>query len=345
MLTPRQNLIEVMTGGNPDRYVNMFEAFTPMIPCNPLYAEACLDFADDGSFRGFKLNEDGLLHDEWNVYFKPMENQPGYFPVHDAKHTVCNDICDWRNQVVPPRDISEDKEAWKDAIAMAATVDRNEKFLTASVRPGVFERLHFLHDVEDTMCDLYDEPEAMQELIDCIVEYEMQTAKAVCEFIKPEALFHHDDWGTQISTFLSPSMFEEFIVPAYKKIYGYYKDHGVQLIIHHTDSFGETLVPYMIEVGIDIWQGVLSASNDIPKLIETYGGQITFMGSIENARIDKPDWTEEEVKAEVNRALDFVHSKYYYIPGMTAGDAESGYPGVYEAVAKYIDERSKIDFA
>ena len=69
------------------------------------------------------------------------------------------------------------------------------------------------------------------------------------------------------------------------------------------------------------------------------------MGAIENARIDKPEWTEEEVEAEVNRALDFVHSKHYFIPGMTAGDAESGYPGVYEAVAKCIDERSKKDFA
>ncbi len=345
MLTPRQNLIEVMTGGKPDRYVNMFEAFTPMIPCNPLYAEACLNFGENGEFLGFKLDEDGMLHDEWNVYFKPMDNQPGYFPVHDAKHTVCDDICEWKSQVKPPRDISEDREAWSAAIAMAATVDRNEKFLTASVRPGVFERLHFLHDVEDTMVDLYDEPEMMKELIDCIVEYELQTAKAVCEFIKPDALFHHDDWGTQISTFLSPDMFEEFLLEPYKKIYGYYKDHGVQLIIHHTDSFGETLVPYMIEMGIDIWQGVLSASNDIPKLIETYGGQITFMGSIENARIDKPEWTEEEVVAEVNRALDFVGSKHYYIPGMTAGDAESGYPGVYEAVTRAIDERSKKDFA
>ena len=46
-------------------------------------------------------------------------------------------------------------------------------------------------------------------------------------------------------------MFEEFILPSYKKIYGYYKSHGVELIVHHSDSYAATLVPYMIDMGID----------------------------------------------------------------------------------------------
>lgn len=344
MLTPRENLMACITGGTPDRYVNMFEAFTPMIPCNPLYAQACLDFNEDGSFAGFKLNEEGLLHDEWNVYFQPLDNQPGYFPVHDDAHIVCEDICDWREDVVNPSDI-RDKSLWGAQIAMAQSVDTSQKILTASVRPGVFERAHFLHEIANTMADFYEEPEEMKAFIDNIVEYELQIAEAVCEYIKPEALFHHDDWGTQVSTFISPAMFEEFLLEPYKKIYGYYKDHGVKLIIHHSDSFGETLVPYMIEMGIDIWQGVLSSTNDIPKLIDTYGGQISFMGGIESQVIDKPDWTEEEVASEVARALSSVDRKNYFIPCLTGGDAESGYPGVYERVSELIEEASQRDFS
>ncbi|MGL6294696.1 MAG: uroporphyrinogen decarboxylase family protein, partial [Eubacterium aggregans] len=85
-------------------------------------------------------------------------------------------------------------------------------------------------------------------------------------------------------------MFEEFIVPAYKKIYGYYKFHGVELIVHHSDSCTANLVPAMIDVGIDIWQGCIDA-NDIPSLIKEYGGQISFMGGIDNSKIDKEDCT------------------------------------------------------
>ena len=38
--------------------------------------------------------------------------------------------------------------------------------------------------------------------------------------------------------FLSPEMFREFFVPAYKKIYGFWKENGVELIVHHSDSYG-----------------------------------------------------------------------------------------------------------
>ena len=98
-------------------------------------------------------------------------------------------------------------------------------------------------------------------------------------------------------------MFEEFLLPAYKQIYGYYKDHGVQLIVHHSDSYAATLVPYMIEMGIDIWQGVMT-TNNIPELIQKYGGQISFMGGIDSASIDFEGWTPEIIEAQVKKACD-----------------------------------------
>ena len=60
-------------------------------------------------------------------------------------------------------------------------------------------------------------------------------------------------------------------------MYKFWKDNGVELIVHHSDSYAATYVPLMIEMGIDIWQGAMS-TNNIPKLIERYGKQITFMG-------------------------------------------------------------------
>ena len=62
-------------------------------------------------------------------------------------------------------------------------------------------------------------------------------------------------------------MFEEFFLPAYKKIYKRYRDNGVELIVHHSDSYAATLVPYMIEMGVDIWQGVMT-TNNVPELIQ-----------------------------------------------------------------------------
>ena len=179
----------------------------------------------------------------------------------------------------------------------------------------------------------------MHELIDYITEWELKYAEEVCKHLKPDALFHHDDWGTQMSTFLSPAMFEEFYLPAYKKIYGYYKEHGVQVIIHHSDSYAATLVPYMIEMGIDIWQGVMR-SNNIPELIQKYGGQITFMGGVDSALVDYPGWTRDVVEKEVRSICEACGTKFF-IPNTSQGGAMSTYPGVYEAVAEEIDKMSK----
>jgi hypothetical protein len=111
--------------------------------------------------------------------------------------------------------------------------------------------------------------------------------EGICTHLKPDAILHHDDWGGEKSTFMSPNMFADFFVEPYKQIYKYCHDHGVELVVHHADSYAATLVPYMMEMGIVIWQGCME-SNNVPELIKKYGGQITFMGDIDNKSVDSP---------------------------------------------------------
>lgn len=196
--------------------------------------------------------------------------------------------------------------------------------------------------IDDTLINFYEEPEAMHELINYITDWKLEYARLVCKYVQPEALFHHDDWGTQISSFMSPQMFAEFIAPYFKKLYGYYKANGCELIIHHSDSYAANLVPSMIDMGIDIWQGCMS-TNNTPELIKKYGGQISFMGDIDNGVVDVPDWTPELIARETERACRNC-GKLYFIPCTTMGGPESTHPGVYEAVGKEIERMSKIMF-
>jgi uroporphyrinogen-III decarboxylase len=203
------------------------------------------------------------------------------------------------------------------------------------IAPGIFEQCHYLMEIQNCLMAFYENPDEMHELVDMYTEWELALAKEICHYLKPDALFHHDDWGSQTSTFLSPEMFHEFFTPAYKKIYGYYKEHGVELVVHHSDSYAATLVPDMIEMGVDIWQGVMT-SNNIPELIKQYGGKISFMGGVDSATIDFEGWTEADVAREVDRACREC-GKHYFIPGSSQGLAVSTYPGVYEETDRQID--------
>jgi uroporphyrinogen-III decarboxylase len=278
---------------------------------------------------------------EWGITFSWPEGQLGGFPVHDEEFIVLKDITKWKEQVKIPPVVKSD-EAWAPAIAHANSVDRNEQFVTAFVAPGLFEMTHHLMSMENALMAYYEEPEAMHELIDAITARELEYAEELIKRIQPDCIFHHDDWGSQKNTFISPAMFEEFFVPAYKKIYGYYKANGVELMIHHSDSYAANFVPFMIEMGVDIWQGVME-SNNTPELVKKYGGQISFMGDIDSGAVDLPDWTDEKIYPHVEEACERC-GKLYFIPCQTQGGDWSSYPGVYDSISKAIDEVSKKMF-
>ena len=57
----------------------------------------------------------------------------------------------------------------------------------------------------------------MHDLIKYLTEWELELAEGICSNLHPDALFHHDDWGGLDSTFMSPAMFDEFLLEPYKE--------------------------------------------------------------------------------------------------------------------------------
>ncbi|PKM61199.1 MAG: uroporphyrinogen decarboxylase [Firmicutes bacterium HGW-Firmicutes-4] len=323
MLTKKQNMLETIKGGSPDRFVNQYE-FLNIIMEIP---------------TGLQFNYGQTWKDHWGITWQWPEGQLGMFPVHHDGLAVIQDITEWQKVVKKP-EIAKSDEAWAPAVARANAIDRDEEYVTGFFAPGIFEMTHHLMGMENALMALYEEPEAMHELIDYLVGYEMEFAAVMVEKIKPDCIFHHDDWGSQISSFVSPDMFAEFFLPAYKKIYGFYKDNGVELVVHHSDSYAANLVPFMIEMGIDIWQGVMN-TNNIPGLIKEYGGKISFMGGIHSGLVDFPGWTPEIVADYVEKACR-DNGKLYFIPCQTSGLPIDNFEGVYATVSKEIDRMSTI---
>jgi uroporphyrinogen-III decarboxylase len=329
MLTKRQNMLEVIRGGKPDRFVNQYEAieFFKRTPYNR-YPRSLM-----------KPGTEWV--NAWGVTIRYQENTPGPFPVHDDEHRVLKDVTKWRETVKFPS-LDFPQSDWDECKIEVDEIDRTEKFAAVSVAPGIFDHLHYLMGMEGCLISFYTEPEALKDLIVALTDWELKYASLLCEHLKPDMIFHHDDWGSHRSTFLSPEMFDEFIFPSYRKIYGYYKTHGVELVVHHSDSYAATLVPYMVDMGIDVYQGCVD-TNNVPELIRRYGGKISFMGAINNGIVDVPGWTDELI-AETVESVCRECGKLYFIPCCTAGGPASSYPGVYDAVTREINNMSGIMF-
>ena len=89
MLTAKQNMREVIRGGNPDRFVNQYEAiallFHPFLLAHPLMSKGDPDMVN-----------------AWGVTNSFPSNVPGAFPVHTPDKIVVKDIEDWKQYVKAP---------------------------------------------------------------------------------------------------------------------------------------------------------------------------------------------------------------------------------------------------
>lgn len=327
MLTPKQNFLEtIKVDGHPDRLVNQYGALVPIMN-DPLQI-----YTRGNRVRG------KTSHDRWGTEILFPEDAPGPMPHVVDSNKVCPDITEWKKYVTAPDLVANCSDGWEDAISREAEVDHDQFLTMGFMGTGVFEQCHFLMGFEDTLINLLEEPEAMHELVDYVVEYRFQYAKLLVDNMHPDAILSHDDWGSKMSLFMQPATWREFFKPGYEKIYGYMKDHGV-IVIHHADSFCEPIVEDMIDLGIDVWQGVLP-ENDIVKLQKETAGRITFMGGI-RSDIDKAAFDEKEIRGNVRDVCTKYGPGGHFIPCMTYGLTGTIFPEVDGIITDEINRYNK----
>ena len=307
----------------PDRYVNQYEALRP--------CSTPLSFHNPRPKRG-----EADMVNAWGVTYSYPSHVPAGFPVHTPDKIVIKDIENWKEYVKAPS-LDWPQEEWDRIKAGYDAVDRSKAYACTFIAPGIFEQTHHLLSIDEALVDYMVYQDEMSELIKYIAEWELKYAELICDRLHPDAILHHDDWGSEKNSFLRPAMFDDFFLDAYKQIYGYYHDHGVQYIVHHSDSYAANLVPEMIEMGINVWQGPMH-TNNVPELVKKYGKQITFMGEIDNKFVDFDGWTPEVCHKAAVDAIERVGTPEGFIPCITQGGPGSVYPGTYKELWDAIDK-------
>ena len=324
MLSAKENMRQCIVNGKPDRYVNQFEALA--------FVMHPYDFASADLQKG---GPDVVT--AWGVTYSFPENVPGGFPVHTPEKIVIKDIKHWREYVHAPKVTDLPEYLWETSFEMAAEIDDDKAFRCAEVLPGIFENTHDLCGMENALIYYMEYEEEMHDLIKYLTEWELELAMDTCDRLHPNAVLHHDDWGSETNSFFRPSVFEDYFLDAYKQIYGYYKSRGCEFVIHHADSYCANMVPIMIEMGIDVWQGCMH-SNNVPELVKKYGDKMTFMGEIDNKFVDFEGWTPADCQKAAQGAIERINSLTGFIPCITQGGPGSVYPGAYMELTRAIDQ-------
>lgn len=323
MLTARENYLELVNGGKPERLVNGYEPFE-FILNEPLLAKYYLSCYIEG--------QDTL--NPFGVTIRWQKGEHAGMPYITEENKVIKDVTEWEKTFIK-QDLNFPEEAWKPAQEACAKVNKKEKLATGLMVTGLFESLHFLMGFEDTLMNFLLEPEAVEELLDALLEWKMEYAKQLIDHLDLDAMLFHDDLGAKDKLFFSRDVFQEFFKPRYEKLFSYINSRGVQVILH-ADSYMEPLVEDLVDMHVTTWQGALN-TNNFKKIQEVTNGKLILMGGIDSI-IDRADWSEEEVRAEVRRTIENYAPYGGFIPCITYGLPESIYPGVLECITDEIDK-------
>jgi len=158
-------------------------------------------------------------------------------------------------------------------------------------------------------------PDAMQAIIDHVVDYEVEVTRRYFEACGGllDIAYFGNDFGTQRGLFISPAMWQRFMRKPLKRFFDVSHEFGCKVMKHSCGAV-RGIIPCLIEDGVDVLDPiqVRSAGMDFAGLVRDFGDQLTFHGAVDTQHT-LPFGTTDDVRAEVRSYLDLTRDHGGYI--------------------------------
>jgi len=211
--------------------------------------------------------------------------------------------------------------------------DPDTQFLRGSHRETLWEKSYMLVGMEDLMCYIHTEPEAVKELLHRVMDFDLAIAE---HYIKAgvEMVGMGDDLGTQQGLLFSREVLAEFFVPEYRRLFEFYKERGV-LIEFHSCGRIESIVDVFMDLGVDILNPVQATANNLDVVRERTQGRMALHGAVSSGLIVRGPI--EAIRHEVRRRLWQLGRGGGYFCGADQGMPwpEEHYDALKEAVEEF----------
>lgn len=162
-------------------------------------------------------------------------------------------------------------------------------------------------DFQAWMITLATEPDYVHALNERLTEAWLENLRRFHEAVgdRVQILQFNDDLGTQDAPFLSLGMFRELIMPYYKRGLDWVHEHTKMKVFMHNDGAISSLIPTLIEMGVDILNPVQTTAKgmDPAKLKQEFGEELVFWGGSCDCQGTLAFGTPEQVAKEVEQNL------------------------------------------
>lgn len=188
--------------------------------------------------------------------------------------------------------------------------NKDDRFTFIGIGFSMFERSWSLMGMQEVLMAMVLQPEKLHQLYDDICDYNLKVIDIALEY-DLDGFYFGDDWGQQKGLIMGPQYWREFIKPRMKRMYDRVKTKDLYILQHSCGDI-ESIMPDLIEIGLDCYQTFQPEIYDIEKVKATYGDKLAFWGGISTQQL-LSHATPDEVKEETRRIMKIMSKDGGYI--------------------------------
>lgn len=248
---------------------------------------------------GFETSYDASPDSEyickWGCTWRNVSNETGQY-TEIIKHPLEGD-----KSLIETYKISDPyEESQYDDCRKKIELYGQEKWIIGSCQCSIFEAAWYLRGMENFMMDMALDEVYTKKLIDMVSEFPMVAAKKFIE-LGVDMVWFGDDVASQNGMMMSLDMWRKYFKPVYKKLFALCKSLNPNIkIAYHSCGNVETIIPDLIEIGLDVLNPIQPLSMEPAMLKEKYGQKLTLFGGLD-VQLILPTKTPEEVALETRR--------------------------------------------
>ena len=214
--------------------------------------------------------------DEWGIGWRSVPYDtpygPGRYTEFNQHPLAENRAIDTYQPPDPTRPELYEEAAW------VLRNFKDEYWIVGVTVTTIFECAWALRGYERMLSDFALNPELAEQILDIPYRYHLAVAKKLTA-MGVDMIWTGDDVGAQNAMLISPKMWRKFLKPRMANFIAELKAINPQVkVAYHSDGAIDSIIPDLIEIGLDVLNPIQPASMDPVRLKREYGDAALLLG-------------------------------------------------------------------
>ena len=241
--------------------------------------------------------------DEWGIRWKSCTYQTkfgsGYYTEIDGHPLADDGAVDAYTPPDPNR-----PELYAEAEKLIAD-HGDEYFIVGVTVTTIFETAWALRGLSQLMMDFVLDPDLADTILEIPYQYHLAAAKRLVE-AGVDMIWTGDDVGSQRGMMISQDHWRKFFKPRMARFFSELKSINPNVkMAYHSDGDVTSIIPELIEIGVDVLNPIQPACMDPAEIDRLYGDRLCFWGTLDEQHT-LPFGTPGDVRSEVQSRLETV---------------------------------------